>query len=328
MHDLAARLLAGERRALARAITLIESSRSDDREMACRLLDSLLPQSSRSLRIGISGVPGAGKSTFIEALGLLLVAKGHRLAVLAIDPSSAISGGSILADKTRMEQLAASERAFIRPSPSGGLLGGVALDTREVILLCEAAGHDVVIVETVGIGQSETAVADMTDVFVLLQLPNAGDELQAIKRGVLEFADLVLINKCDLDPTAAAAAQAHVSGALRRRQISAADPGVLCVSALRGTGVAEFWAQARECERLWRTNGEFDRRRARQARAWMWSSLEAQLLVDVKRDPGVAAVLATLVDDVDAGRIAPSSAALRLLREFRSGAITRREADR
>jgi LAO/AO transport system kinase len=202
MH-LAERLRAGERRALAKAITLVESTRPDHRERAQKLLGELLPHSGRSLRIGISGVPGVGKSTFIEALGMFLIGRGHRVAVLAVDPSSTVHGGSILGDKTRMELLSQREEAFIRPTPSSGSLGGVAEHTREALLLCEAAGHDIIIVETVGVGQSETAVAGMTDCFVLLQLPNAGDDLQAIKKGIMELADLVVFNKADIDPAAA-----------------------------------------------------------------------------------------------------------------------------
>jgi LAO/AO transport system kinase len=204
-----------QRRALAKAITLVESTREDHRAQADALLETLLPHAGRAFRLGISGVPGVGKSTFIEALGLYLVGHGHRVAVLAVDPSSSVSGGSILGDKTRMEQLSTHPSAFIRPSPSAGTLGGVAEKTREALLVCEAAGHDVVIVETVGVGQSETAVANMTDMFVLLQLPNAGDDLQAIKKGVMELADLVVINKADIDVHAATRAQAQITSALR-----------------------------------------------------------------------------------------------------------------
>ncbi|MBE0547844.1 MAG: methylmalonyl Co-A mutase-associated GTPase MeaB, partial [Rubrivivax sp.] len=206
---------AAQRRALAKTITLLESTRADHRARADALLNALLPASGRSLRLGISGVPGVGKSTFIEALGLYLIGQGHRVAVLAVDPSSSVSGGSILGDKTRMEHLSVHERAFIRPSPAAGNLGGVAEKTRESMLVCEAAGHDVVIVETVGVGQSETAVAGMTDMFVLLQLPNAGDDLQAIKKGVMELADLVVINKADIDGAAATRARAQITSALR-----------------------------------------------------------------------------------------------------------------
>ena len=204
-----------QRRAMAKAITLLESTRPDHREQADALLTAMLPHTGKSFRLGISGVPGVGKSTFIEALGLYLIAQGHRVAVLAVDPSSTVSGGSILGDKTRMEHLSVNERAFIRPSPSSGTLGGVAEKTREAMLVCEAAGYDVVIVETVGVGQSEIAVASMTDMFVLMQLPNAGDDLQAIKKGVMELADLVVINKSDIDINAATRAEAQITSALR-----------------------------------------------------------------------------------------------------------------
>jgi len=206
---------AAQRRAIAKVITLLESTRADHRGRAEEVLNALLPAAGRSLRLGISGVPGVGKSTFIETLGLDLIDRGHRVAVLAVDPSSSVSGGSILGDKTRMDRLSVHPQAFIRPSPSGGTLGGVAEKTREAMRVCEAAGYDVVIVETVGVGQSEAAVAGMTDIFVLMQLPNAGDDLQAIKRGVMELADLVLINKADLDQDAAVRAQAHITSALR-----------------------------------------------------------------------------------------------------------------
>ncbi|MCB2022302.1 MAG: methylmalonyl Co-A mutase-associated GTPase MeaB, partial [Burkholderiaceae bacterium] len=206
---------AAQRRALAKAITLLESTRADHRARADALLNALLPHSGKAFRLGISGVPGVGKSTFIEALGLYLIARDMRVAVLAIDPSSSVSGGSILGDKTRMERLATDEHAYVRPSPASGTLGGVAEKTREAMLVCEAAGHDVVIVETVGVGQSETAVAGMTDMFVLLQLPNAGDELQAIKKGVMELADLVVINKADLDEDAATRSRAQITSAMR-----------------------------------------------------------------------------------------------------------------
>jgi LAO/AO transport system kinase len=204
-----------QRRAIAKAITLLESTRADHRAQGDELLTALLPHTGKAMRLGISGVPGVGKSTFIEVLGLYLIAQGHRVAVLTVDPSSSISGGSILGDKTRMEKLSVHERAYIRPSPSSGNLGGVAEKTREAMLVCEAAGYDVVIVETVGVGQSETAVANMTDMFVLMQLPNAGDDLQAIKKGVMELADLVIINKADIDADAAMRAEAQITSAMR-----------------------------------------------------------------------------------------------------------------
>jgi LAO/AO transport system kinase len=230
-----AALMAGNRRALAKAITLVESTRSEDREAAQKLLEAALPHTGRSMRIGISGVPGVGKSTFIEALGMYLIERGHRVAVLAVDPSSTVHGGSILGDKTRMELLSQRTEAFIRPSPSSGSLGGVAEHTREALLLCEAAGYDIIIVETVGVGQSETAVAGMTDAFVLLQLPNAGDELQAIKKGIMELADLVVFNKADIDPTAAQMAAAQMRSALSMLRSASANwqPPVLTLSALK-----------------------------------------------------------------------------------------------
>ncbi|MGZ5272575.1 MAG: methylmalonyl Co-A mutase-associated GTPase MeaB, partial [Ramlibacter sp.] len=236
-----------QRRAIAKSITLLESTRADHRAQGDHLLTELLPHTGRSFRLGISGVPGVGKSTFIEALGLHLIGQGHRVAVLTIDPSSSVSGGSILGDKTRMEQLSVHEKAYIRPSPSGGTLGGVAEKTREAMLVCEAAGYDIVIVETVGVGQSETAVAGMTDMFVLMQLPNAGDDLQAIKKGVMELADLVVINKADLDADAATRAQAQITSALRLftqhgREQGPWQPQVVQLSALKNQGVDRFWS--------------------------------------------------------------------------------------
>ena len=252
------------RRALAKAITLLESSRSDHRARADELLNALLPASGRSFRLGISGVPGVGKSTFIEALGLFLIDRGHRVAVLAVDPSSSIGGGSILGDKTRMERLSVEERAYIRPSPSSGTLGGVAEKTREAMRLCEAAGHDIVIVETVGVGQSETAVAGMTDMFVLMQLPNAGDDLQAIKKGVMELADLVVINKADLDEAAATRARAQITSALRWFGPHApAGAPVLQLSALKGSGLADFWQAVSDFRERQSAGGEQAARRRR-----------------------------------------------------------------
>ena len=241
-----------QRRAMAKAITLLESTRADHRAQGDELLTALLPHTGKSFRLGISGVPGVGKSTFIEALGLYLIAQGHRVAVLTIDPSSTVSGGSILGDKTRMEHLSVHEQAYIRPSPSSGTLGGVAEKTREAMLVCEAAGYDIVIVETVGVGQSETAVANMTDMFVLMQLPNAGDDLQAIKKGVMELADLVVINKADIDPDAATRARAQITSSLRllglhgnpdhvHHDEKVWHPQVIQLSALKGEGVDTFW---------------------------------------------------------------------------------------
>jgi LAO/AO transport system kinase len=319
-----------DRRALAKAITLLESTRSDHRTRADALLNSLLPDTGKALRIGISGVPGVGKSTFIEVLGLHLIAQGHRVAVLTVDPSSTVSGGSILGDKTRMEKLSVNDAAYIRPSPSSGTLGGVAEKTREAMLLCEAAGHDVVIVETVGVGQSETTVAGMTDLFVLLQLPNAGDDLQAIKKGVMELADLVVINKADLDPAAATRAQAQITSALRIFSFHGNPahgserwtPKVLQISALKGDGVAAFWATVSEAAARRRTSGEFDERRRSQALAWMWDLVHARLQSDFQDHPAVRGALPQTLKDVAAARIAPSSAAHALLDLFEQRTTT------
>ena len=295
----------GERRALAKAITLLESTRPEHRTRADALLNTLLPATGGALRIGISGVPGVGKSTFIEALGLFLIARGRRVAVLAVDPSSSLSGGSILGDKTRMERLSAEAGAYIRPSPTSGTLGGVAEKTREAMLVCEAAGHDVVIVETVGVGQGETAVAGMTDMFVLLQLPNAGDDLQAIKKGVMELADLVVINKADIDPDAALRAQAQIAG-LR----------VIRCSALKAEGIAAFWDEVERFVDRQRADGRFEKRRAEQSLAWLWDIVHARLQADFHHHPAVRAALPATLREVGESRMAPSAAARTLLNLF------------
>ena len=313
-----------QRRAVAKAITLLESTRPDHRLRADELLNAILPKSGQSFRLGISGVPGVGKSTFIEALGLYLIERGHRVAVLAIDPSSSVSGGSILGDKTRMEQLSVHEKAFIRPSPSSGTLGGVAEKTREAMLVAEAAGHDVVIVETVGVGQSETAVANMTDMFVLLQLPNAGDDLQAIKKGVMELADLVVINKADIDPDAATRAQAQITSSLRLLGLHGNPehahydetlwhPQVCQMSALKGVGVQEFWNLVTKFRDLQTANGRLQIRRQQQARAWMWERIEAGLKHQFRNHPAVREQLTGLTQAVNDGAVAASVAARRLL---------------
>ncbi len=318
---------AARRRAVAKSITLLESTRVADRQRADALLNALMPAAGGALRIGISGVPGVGKSTFIETFGLHLVERGHRVAVLAVDPSSAVSGGSILGDKTRMERLSVDERAYIRPSPAAGTLGGVAERTREAILVCEAAGHDIVIVETVGVGQSETAVAGMTDLFVLLQLPNAGDELQAIKKGVMEIADLVVVNKADADPDAASRAAAHITSALRlfgqhgRPEHAAHDatiwhPRVLQASALTGAGLDAFWSHVEQFRATQQANGEFARRRQRQAERWMWDLIHAGLRQRFAGHPAVRAALADTTAGVREGRLAASAAARALLAAF------------
>ena len=303
-----------QRRAIAKTITLLESTRTDHRVRADDLLNALLPQTGQSFRLGISGVPGVGKSTFIEALGLFLIEQGQRVAVLAIDPSSSVSGGAILGDKTRMERLSMDQRAFIRPSPASGTLGGVAEKTRESMLVCEAAGYDIVIVETVGVGQSETAVAGMTDMFVLLQLPNAGDDLQAIKKGVMELADLVVINKADLDEDAAMRARAQITSALRwfGPHASAATQ-VLQLSALKGTGLPAFWQAVSDFRAVQTSSGGLAARRHQQDQAWMWERIEAGLRQRFKHHAAVAAALPAISDEVRAGRLAASVAARRLL---------------
>ena len=313
-----------QRRAMAKAITLLESTRPDHRAQADEMLTALLPHTGRALRLGISGVPGVGKSTFIEALGLHLIAQGLRVAVLAIDPSSTVSGGSILGDKTRMEQLSMQESAYIRPSPSSGTLGGVAEKTRESLLVCEAAGYDVVIVETVGVGQSETAVQGMTDMFCVLQLPNAGDDLQAIKKGVMELADLVVINKADIDPHAATRAQAQITSSLRllsmhgnpehaHHDAALWQPRVITLSALKSEGVDGFWAAVSEFRQLQTANGRLAARRERQALAWMWERIDYGLKQAFRQHPGVQALLPQMQADVASGRIAASTAARNLL---------------
>ncbi len=313
-----------QRRAIAKAITLLESTRTDHRAQADELLTALLPYTGKSFRLGISGVPGVGKSTFIEVLGLYLIAQGHRVAVLTIDPSSSVSGGSILGDKTRMEKLSVHQSAYIRPSPSSGTLGGVAEKTREAMLVCEAAGYDIVIVETVGVGQSETAVANMTDMFVLMQLPNAGDDLQAIKKGVMELADLVVINKADLDAAAATRAQAQITSSLRLLGLHGNPehahhdqkiwhPQVIQLSALRGQGVDRFWAAVLQFQLLQTENGSLRARRQQQSLAWMWERIEAGLKQAFRRNPEVRAKLGGLTEKVLDGRMAASTAARQLL---------------
>ncbi|WP_288253801.1 methylmalonyl Co-A mutase-associated GTPase MeaB [uncultured Hydrogenophaga sp.] len=316
-----------QRRAMAKAITLLESTRADHRTQGDELLTALLPHTGKAFRLGLSGVPGVGKSTFIEALGLHLIEQGHRVAVLTVDPSSTVSGGSILGDKTRMERLSMDERAFIRPSPSGGTLGGVAEKTREALLVCEAAGYDVVIVETVGVGQSETAVAGMTDCFALLQLPNAGDDLQAIKKGVMEIADLVVINKADIDPDAATRARAMITSALRllgqhgRPEHAAHDnthwhPTVMQLSALKAQGIAAFWAEIERFRALQTTNGELAARRQRQAKAWMWERIDAGLKQRFREHPAVRGALKDTTEQVLGGQLPASTAARQLLALF------------
>ena len=303
-----------QRRAMAKAITLLESTRADHRLRADALLNAVLPATGKSFRLGLSGVPGVGKSTFIEALGLFLIDQGYRVAVLAVDPSSSLSGGSILGDKTRMERLSVQELAYIRPSPASGTLGGVAEKTRESMLICEAAGYDVVIVETVGVGQSETAVAGMSDMFVLLQLPNAGDDLQAIKKGVMELADLVVINKADLDEAAATRARAQITSALRfLGPHTHTQTSVMQLSALKGTGLPEFWAMVTQFRQRQQGAGLFEQRRHTQDQAWMWERIEAGLRQRFAQHPLVGAALPDFTAQVRQGQLAASVAARRLL---------------
>ncbi|MCW5748335.1 MAG: methylmalonyl Co-A mutase-associated GTPase MeaB [Alphaproteobacteria bacterium] len=311
-------LLAGDRRALARAITLIESTREDHRARADALLTALLPHTGKSVRLGITGVPGVGKSTFIERFGLHLIEAGHKVAVLAIDPSSKRTGGSILGDKTRMERLSREPDAFIRPSPAGTTLGGVARRTREAMLLVEAAGHDVAIVETVGVGQSETAVADMVDMFILLLPPSGGDDLQGIKKGVVELADLLVVNKADGDlvKTAQRSASDYLH-ALRLLYPTTAAwmPEVRTCSALEGHGIAEVW-QAVGRYRVAQGEAGIAKRRGAQARAWLWNEIGETLMAALRRHPDVRHLLPALERDVESGALAPSAAARRALDTF------------
>jgi LAO/AO transport system kinase len=312
-----------QRRALAKAITLIESSRADHRERADAFLTALPAPQRATFRVGVSGVPGVGKSTFIETLGIHLVAAGHRVAVLAVDPSSGVSGGSILGDKTRMERLSVEPAAFVRPSPSRGTLGGVAAATREAIRLVEAAGYDIVVVETVGVGQSEAAVAGMTDIFVLLQLPNAGDDLQAIKKGVMELADLVVVNKADLDAAAATRAVAQIASALRlvaRRGEAAPAPQALAISALAVEQVAEVWRAIAAFRAAQEERGALAERRRRQAIGWLWERIDAGLRDAFRAHPQVAAQLDAALAAVDAGTLPVTVAARRLLGAFAGAA--------
>jgi LAO/AO transport system kinase len=316
---MAAGVRAGDRRALARAITLVESTRADHRAEANALLGALLPHTGKSIRLGITGVPGVGKSTFIEAFGLHVIGQGHRIAVLAIDPSSKRGGGSILGDKTRMEQLARHEAAFIRPSPAGSTLGGVARRTREAMLVAEAAGFDVILIETVGVGQSETAVADMADMFLLLLAPAGGDELQGIKRGIVEMADLMVVTKADGDlAPAAGRTQSEYQHALRliRPTVPGWTPSVLLSSALANTGIAEVWTAVEAYRAAVTKGGALQRRRGDQARAWMWSEISEALLIQLREHEGVRAELKKLEQAVTEGRMTPGAAADRAIDVF------------
>ena len=315
IQTLASAVIDGDRRALSRAITLVESARADHREQAAELLEALSKSGRQALRIGLSGTPGVGKSTFIEAFGTKLTKAGHKVAVLAVDPTSARSGGSILGDKTRMNDLSIDPNAYIRPSPSSGYLGGVNRMTRETILLCEAAGFDVVLVETVGAGQSETMVAQMTDFFLVLMLPGAGDELQGIKKGVLEIADLIAVNKCDADPAKAREAKREYSSALRILQPTSHHwrPQSMMVSSLTREGLDEAWDLIKQHRQIMEKEGEFTAKRARQQHEWMWTMLRDRLLETFTRREDVRSALPDLEQNVLSGSINPTQAVEELL---------------
>ena len=309
-------ILQGKRRAIAKAITLLESTRPESFEQGQELLESLLPHAGQALRIGITGVPGVGKSTFIEAFGLFLIEHGHRVAVLAVDPSSQLTGGSIMGDKTRMNELAQHPDAFIRPSPSSGILGGVSRKTRETMLICEAAGFDVVIVETVGVGQSETLVDSMVDLFLLLMLPNAGDELQGIKKGVLELADLVVINKSDGEQeTLAKTAQSEYRKALHLLPSTKTSwtPQILRCSSLEKRGMDKIWDSVKSFRKELQNSGEWKKQRQTQTGKWMWSLVEEGLLTNFRNDPNIQKQIPELEKAVNSGKMLPTTAARKML---------------
>jgi LAO/AO transport system kinase len=309
--DLVRGIRAGDRATLARAITLVESKRADHRKTAHRLVQELLPQTGQAVRLGITGAPGAGKSTTIDVLGTYLTGKGHKVAVLAVDPSSTRTGGSILGDKTRMAQLSSDPGAFVRPSPSSGTLGGVAAKTRETMLLCEAAGYDVVMVETVGIGQSETAVADMTDFFLVLMLPGAGDELQGLKKGIVELADMIAVNKTDgdnIERAKLAAADYRAALNILTPQSTTWSPPVITYSALTQNGITELWAQIVAHNQKLTASGELATRRREQQVKWMWSMLEERLTARLRSDPSIRTKLRQAEAQVAAGKLAPTLA--------------------
>lgn len=317
-QDMATRIKAGDRRALARAITLVESNRSDHRAQALELIDTLRTDAPQALRIGLSGTPGVGKSTFIEGFGLHLTSQGLRVAVLAVDPSSTRSGGSILGDKTRMDLLSRDKNAFIRPSPSQTHLGGVARRTREAVTLCEAAGYDVVLIETVGVGQSETMVAEMSDLFILLLAPAGGDELQGVKRGIMEIADLILVNKADGDlKPAAMRTQADYAGALRllRKRVQDPDgfPKARIVSAITGLGLEEAWQDMQTLSQWRKDNGHWDTRRKAQGVHWFEQAVRTGLLARLSTDKDIVAALQSLAAKVSDGSLSPDKAAAEML---------------
>ena len=320
IQKLADNVRSGNIRSLAKAITLVESRNPDHTKDASDLLDKLLPDTENAIRVGISGVPGVGKSTFIEALGMKLLHQGHKIAILAVDPSSQLSGGSILGDKTRMEELAREKNAFIRPSPAGTTLGGVARKTRETMLLCEAAGYDIIIVETVGVGQSEIAVASMVDFFLLLQLSNAGDELQGIKKGVMEIADAILINKAEGDnrPRAELARQQYANALhlLTPKSYHWQVPALLC-SALHNQGIDEVWQMILDFAEVMKQHGEFENKRRLQATDWMWAMVMDDLKDLFLHDKNVAAMIDQVQTGVSTGTTTPSIASRRLLEAFR-----------
>jgi LAO/AO transport system kinase len=308
---LAHQLRSGDRATLARAITLIESKRADHQSKAHQLVQELLPHTGKAMRVGITGAPGVGKSLTIDSLGTHLTAQGHKVAVLAVDPSSTRTGGSILGDKTRMARLATDPNAFVRPSPSSGTLGGVAAKTRETMLLCEAAGYDVVLVETVGIGQSETAVADMTDFFLALMLPGAGDELQGIKKGLVELADMIAINKADGDNIGrarTAAGEYRAALHILTPRSASWSPPVISYSALTGAGLNELWAQVRDHRERMKASGELDTRRRQQQVKWMYAMLEERLFARLRSDATVRAKLKQAETAVASGRLAATLA--------------------
>lgn len=320
IQALADQIIRGDRRALAKAITLVESTRSDHRQQTAALLETLMPHTGKSIRVGISGAPGVGKSTFIEALGSYLIELGHSVAVLVVDPSSAVTGGSILGDKTRMETLAFAEKAFVRPSPAGSTLGGVTRRSRESILLCEASGFDVILVETVGVGQSETAVADMTDMFLLLLLPSGGDELQGIKRGIMELADLIVVNKSDGEQiTLANQTMLDYRSAVHflTSRFDGWQTPVMACSSVNNQGVTEVWAEVDRFKATISKDGRLQQQRAQQSKAWMWSEMAESLVVDLKSDPSIKRMIPDLESAVLDGSLPATVAAQRMIDTYK-----------